>query len=83
MTYRNGEDIFDILKAPIDKLKALKVGMFAVSIGKLVKEKTLKFVTTNPAYFFKTDEAAKAVEVIKKLTEMECPKIGMFYVIQP
>ena len=79
MTYHNGQDIFDILKAPVEQLKGKKVQLYAVSVGSLVKDKTLQFITTGPGYIFKSDQASNLIEGIKKGSETDCQKIGMYY----
>jgi len=75
MTYHNGQDIFDILKAPVEQLKGKKVQLYAVSVGSLVKDKTLQFITTGPGYIFKSDQASNLIEGIKKGSETDCQKI--------
>ena len=79
MTYHNGQDIFDILKTPVEQLKGKNVQLYAVSVGSLVKDKTLQFITTGAGYIFKSDQASNLIEGIKKGSEAECPKIGMYY----
>lgn len=79
MTYRNGEDIFDNLKTPVEQLKTQNVELYAFSVGSLIKHKTLEFITTEPSstHVFKSDQVGNLIEGIRKLTEAECPKIGM------
>ena len=80
MTYRDGQDIFDIMKTPIEQLKAKSVELYAASVGSMVKERTLQFIASDPTsvHVFKSDQASNMVEGIKRLTETECPTIGMY-----
>lgn len=84
MTYRNGEDIFDTLKTPVDKLKALKVQMLSASIGVVIKDRTLKFISTESGnrHVFKSEYASALIEKLKNIVETDCLEIGILYSFQ-
>ena len=84
MTYRDGKDILDILRAPVQSLLAKQVKLYAVSVGDIVKVKTLHFIAEDSpgsasSRLFPSDQVANLIENIKKGTVTECPKIGMVF----
>ena len=74
MTFRDGKENEEFLKAPKDKLIAAKAVTFALGVGEYIKDKTLHYIATGPpaTHVFKIGGASVLLAEIKKAAEINC-----------